>query len=134
YIWMISIVAALGGLLFGWDWVVIGGAKPFFEPYFNLPSIAGKWSENGLARLLGLTTEASLSGWANSCALLGCLAGSLLAGGLSDKFGRKKLLIFSAFLFGLSSVLTGWAGTFNQFVLWRILGGMAIGLASNLSP
>ena len=134
YIWVISIVAALGGLLFGWDWVVIGGAKPFFEPYFNLPKIAAQWNQSPLARLLGLTTEAALSGWANSCALLGCLAGSLLAGGLSDKFGRKKLLIFSAFLFAISSVLTGWAGSFNEFVSWRIIGGMAIGMASNLSP
>src|SRR3974390_161022 len=91
YVWMISVVAALGGLLFGWDWVVIGGAKPFFEPYFNLSEIAAQWSQNPFARLLGLTTEPALSGWANSCALLGCLAGSLLAGGLSDKFGRKKL-------------------------------------------
>jgi len=134
YIWLISLVAALGGLLFGWDWVVIGGAKPFFEPHFNLPAIAAQWREHSLARLLGLTTEATLSGWANSCALLGCLAGSLLAGGLSDKFGRKKLLIFSGFLFGASSVLTGWAGTFNEFVAWRMAGGVAIGMASNLSP
>ena len=51
YIWMISVVAALGGLLFGWDWVVIGGAKPFFEPHFNLPRIAGQWNEHALARL-----------------------------------------------------------------------------------
>src|ERR1035437_9494909 len=73
YVWMISLVAALGGLLFGWDWVVIGGAKPFFEGYFHL-------------------TDAAQSGWANSCALVGCLAGALIAGALSDKFGRKRLL------------------------------------------
>jgi sugar porter (SP) family MFS transporter len=134
YIWLISVVAALGGLLFGWDWVVIGGAKPFFEPYFDLPAIARQWSHHSLARMLGLTTEATLSGWANSCALLGCLAGSLLAGGLSDRSGRKKLLVFSASLFAASSLLTGWAGSFNQFITWRILGGVAIGMASNLSP
>lgn len=134
YVWRISFVAAMGGLLFGWDWVVIGGAKPFFEPYFNLPAIAREWQQFALARGLGLTTEAALSGWANSCALLGCLLGSLLVGGLSDKFGRKKLLIFAAFLFGISSVLTGWATGFERFVLWRILGGVAIGMASNLSP
>src|SRR5215470_8311799 len=104
YIWIISAVAALGGLLFGWDWVVIGGAKPFFEPYFNLSIIAAQWGQSPLARFLGLTSEAALSGWANSSALLGCLAGSLLAGGLSDKFGRKKLLIFSGFVFAISSV------------------------------
>jgi sugar porter (SP) family MFS transporter len=134
YVWSISIVAAMGGLLFGWDWVVIGGAKPFFEPYFNLAEIAAQWSEASLPRALGLTTEATLSGWANSCALLGCLAGSLVAGGLSDKFGRKKLLVLSAFLFAASSALTGWAGSFNLFILWRMLGGVAIGMASNLSP
>lgn len=134
YVWMISIVAALGGLLFGWDWVVIGGAKPFFEPYFDLPKIAAQWDQNWLAHALRLNTPEALSGWANSCALLGCLAGSLVAGGLSDKFGRKKLLILSALLFAVSSVLTGWAVTFNQFVAWRMLGGVAIGMASNLSP
>jgi SP family xylose:H+ symportor-like MFS transporter len=134
YIWTISTVAALGGLLFGWDWVVIGGAKPFFEPHFNLSAVAGYWGQHSVARFFGLTTEAALSGWANSCALLGCLLGSLAAGALSDKFGRKKLLIFSGFLFGISSVATGWAGAFNQFVTWRILGGVAIGMASNLSP
>jgi len=134
YIWLISVVAALGGLLFGWDWVVIGGAKPFFEPFFNLAEIARQWEHHALARAVGLVTPEALSGWANSCALLGCLLGSLLAGGLSDKFGRKRLLIFAAFLFAVSSVLTGWAGSFNLFVVWRILGGVAIGMASNLSP
>ena len=134
YLWLVSAVAALGGLLFGWDWVVIGGAKPFFEPYFNLEMIAQQWSRNALARLVGLTSQATLSGWVNSCALLGCLAGSLLAGVATDKLGRKKLLIFSAFLFATSSVLTGWARGFNEFVLWRIAGGVAIGMASNLSP
>jgi len=134
YVWTISAVAALGGLLFGWDWVVIGGAKPFFEPYFNLANIATQWSHHALARVLGLTTEPALSGWANSCALLGCLLGSLAAGAMSDKFGRKKLLVFSGFLFALSSIATGWAGSFNQFVTWRILGGVSIGMASNLSP
>jgi SP family xylose:H+ symportor-like MFS transporter len=115
YVWMISLVAAMGGLLFGYDWVVIGGAKPFFEKFFNL------------------TSEAQI-GWANSCALLGCLIGSIISGALSDKFGRKKLLLVSAFLFAVSSILTGWAGSFNTFVAWRILGGVAIGMASNLSP
>ena len=134
YVWLIAVVAALGGLLFGWDWVVIGGAKPFFEPHFHLAALAEQWSGHGLPRALGLTTEAALSGWANSCALLGCLVGSLLAGGLSDTFGRKKLLIAAAFLFAASSGLTGWAGSFNQFVGWRMAGGVAIGMASNLSP
>jgi sugar porter (SP) family MFS transporter len=116
YIWLISIVAALGGLLFGWDWVVIGGAKPFFERYFHIE------------------TNAALSGWANSCALIGCLLGALMTGVLSDKFGRRRLLAISAGLFAITSVGNGLAETFGIFILWRILGGVAIGLASGLSP
>jgi len=115
YIWTISVVAAMGGLLFGYDWVVIGGAKPFFERYFEL------------------TSEFS-RGWANSCALIGCLAGALIAGALSDRFGRKRLLIVSAFLFAVTSVGNGLAPDFTTFIVWRMLGGVAIGLASNLSP
>jgi len=115
YVLAISLVAALGGLLFGYDWVVIGGAKPFFESYFAI-------------------ADQALRGWVNSCALLGCLAGALLAGGLSDWLGRKKLLLASAILFGASSVLTGWADSVGGFVLWRIAGGVAIGMASALSP
>jgi MFS transporter, SP family, xylose:H+ symportor len=115
YLWTIALVAALGGLLFGYDWVVIGGAKPFYEVYFHL-------------------TSEALIGWANSCALLGCFAGSILAGSASDRLGRKIILIFCALLFAISSVLTGWAHAFAAFILWRILGGVAIGLASNVSP
>ncbi len=115
YIWLISSVAALGGLLFGWDWVVIGGAKPFFQRYF------------------ALTSEAQI-GWANSCALIGCLVGALVAGALSDKFGRKKLLILSALIFAVTSLGNALAENFSIFIFWRMLGGVAIGLASNLSP
>src|SRR5882757_5218646 len=115
YVWLISVVAAMGGLLFGWDWVVIGGAKPFFQRYF------------------ALTTESQI-GWANSCALIGCLVGALAAGALSDKFGRKKLLILAAFLFAVTSLGNALANNFSIFIAWRILGGTAIGLASSLSP
>ena len=115
FIWTISIIVAFGGLLFGYDWVVIGGAKPFFERYFHL-------------------TTATQSGWANSCALIGCLVGALVAGALSDKFGRKRLLIAAAFGFAVTSIGNALASDFSIFVAWRILGGVAIGLASNLSP
>ena len=115
YVWPICAVAALGGLLFGYDWVVIGGAKPFYEIFFGLESV-------------------KLVGWANSCALVGCLIGSAASGALSERWGRKKLLILSAFLFAVSSLLTGWASSFPGFVAWRILGGVAIGMASNVSP
>ncbi|MDE3066923.1 MAG: sugar porter family MFS transporter [Verrucomicrobiota bacterium] len=115
YVWLISIIAALGGLLFGYDWIVISGTDLFYEAHFHLTS--------------------SLDiGWAKSSALLGCLLGALLAGALSDRFGRKRLLALSALLFAVSSVATGLAGTFGLFVFWRIVGGSAIGLASNLSP
>lgn len=115
YIWGIASIAALGGLLFGYDWVVIGGAKPFYERFFHL------------------TSEVQV-GWANSCALIGCLLGSLVAGTLSDSAGRKKTLLCSALLFTFSSLLTGWSYSFVAFVAWRIVGGVAIGLASNVCP
>ena len=115
YVWGIALVAALGGLLFGYDWVVIGGARQFFEIYFHLDSAAAV-------------------GWANSCALVGCFAGSLVAGVLGNRYGRKPVLLVSAVLFAVSSVLTGWAFSFSTFIVWRIVGGVAIGLTSNTSP
>src|SRR5215210_2350071 len=81
YLWLIATTAALGGLLFGYDWVVIGGAAPFYEKFFSLANASDK-------------------GWAQSCALIGCLLGALASGGLSDRFGRKRLLLLSAVLFG----------------------------------
>lgn len=111
----IASIAALGGLLFGYDWVVIGGAKPFYELYFHL------------------NTD-TLIGWANSCALLGCLIGSSFSGMMSEYLGRKKVLLISGILFAISSVLTGWSYSLPAFVSWRITGGVAIGLASNISP
>ena len=115
YVWGIATVAALGGLLFGYDWVVIGGAKPFYEAHFGLVS-------------------PQLQGWAMSCALVGCLVGAMLSGLLSERFGRKPALLAAALVFTVSSIGTGLAGSFDAFVLWRICGGMAIGLASSLSP
>ncbi len=115
YVWLAAAAGALGGLLFGYDWVVIGGAKPFYERYFQLDS-------------------PSLQGWAMSCALIGCLIGSVSSGGLSNHFGRRRLLTLSAFIFGVSSLGTGLAGHFTTFVAWRMTGGYAIGLASGIAP
>ena len=115
YIWIVASIAALGGFLFGYDWVVIGGAKPFYEKFFAL-------------------TLPSQQGWAMSCALIGCLLGALASGALSEKYGRKRPLILAAVIFCLSSIGTAMAGHFQVFVFWRILGGFAIGLASSLSP
>jgi SP family sugar porter-like MFS transporter len=115
YVWLSASAGALGGLLFGYDWVVIGGAKPFYELYLHLDS-------------------PGLQGWAMSCALIGCLFGAVASGALSDRFGRKRLLGLAALLFLVSSLGTGLADTFLTFVAWRILGGFAIGMASNISP
>jgi SP family arabinose:H+ symporter-like MFS transporter len=117
FIWLVCLVAAMGGLLFGYDWVVIGGAKPFYEPYF------------------GITDETPfLRGWAQSSALIGCLVGAILAGIISDKSGRKRLLILSGLLFTASAVGTAFAWSFFFFNVFRIIGGIGIGLASSLSP
>lgn len=116
YIYMISMVSAMGGLLFGYDWVVIGGAKPFYEQFFDIAD------------------NPSMQGWAMSSALIGCLVGAALSGLLSDKYGRKRLLIFSAFLFTLSAMGTGATSGYTMFIVYRVLGGVGIGLASNLSP
>ena len=115
YIFAIALTAALGGLMFGYDWVVIGGAELFYEKYFHLAS-------------------ALQVGWAMSSALIGALTGALFAGALSDKFGRKPLLIISGLLFVVTSIGTGLAPNFLFFVANRLLGGVAIGIASNLSP
>jgi len=115
YIWLISMTAALGGFLFGYDWVVIGGAKPFYEPYFNITSAADQ-------------------GWGTSSALVGCMAGAILCIFLSDRFGRKRLLIFSGFLFSLSALGTALTVSFFGFNVYRILGGIGMGIALNLSP
>lgn len=115
YIFAIALTAALGGLMFGYDWVVIGGAELFYEKYFHLQN-------------------AMQIGWAMSSALVGALFGATFAGVLSDKFGRKPLLLVSGFLFVLTSLGTGLAPTFNFFIVNRLLGGIAIGIASCLSP
>lgn len=116
YLWLICWISAMGGLLFGYDWVVIGGAKIFYEPFFQLEG------------------SAQLRGWAMSSALVGCLAGAVLSGRWSDRYGRKKMLVIASFLFSLSAYGTSVVDTFTPFILYRIIGGMGIGIASNISP
>ena len=116
YLFLICLVSAMGGLLFGYDWVVVGGAKIFYEPFFHL--------EN----------SAALRGWAMSSALVGCLVGALLSGSWSDRYGRKKMLIVASALFVASAVGTGAVDSFFWFNVYRIVGGLGIGIASNVSP
>jgi sugar porter (SP) family MFS transporter len=112
----ITLVSAMGGLLFGYDWVVIGGAKPFYERFFDI------------------LQSPNLQGWAMSSALIGCLFGALFSGYLADRFGRKVPLIFAASLFTLSAIGTGAVSQFIPFIIYRIIGGLAIGIASAISP
>jgi len=112
----ISLVSAMGGLLFGYDYVVIGGAKPFYERFFDITSSAG------------------LQAWAMSSALAGCIIGAVVSGLVSDKYGRKKALLSSAFLFIITSLGTGLSQSFTLFICFRLLGGIGIGLASAISP
>ena len=106
----------MGGLLFGYDWVVIGGAKPFYELYYH---ISDSPSEQGLAMTI---------------ALLGCLIGAMVCGTLADRIGRKRLLIVSAAIFFLTAIATGMADSFTTFLVARFFGGIGIGVASGLSP
>lgn len=134
YLWMISIVAALGGLLFGYDWVVIGGAAKFYEAFFHLKDTASSVAADATFWQKVMANAVSPVGWAQSCALLGCLFGALISGAASDRFGRKPVLIAAAANFVISSAGIAFAQSFQMFVAWRILGGVSIGLASNISP
>lgn len=116
FLYFICAVSAMGGLLFGYDWVVIGGAKPFYELYF------------------GISDSPLMQGVAMSTALVGCLIGAMLAGAAADKYGRKPLLMVSAVLFTVSAIATGLFNDFYLFNIARLLGGIGIGVASALSP
>ena len=106
----------MGGLLFGYDWVVIGGAKPFYEEFFHI----------GASPLL--------QGVAMTTALIGCLVGAMVAGAAADRWGRKPLLTTAAVLFTVSAIGTGLFDDFTLFNIARFVGGVGIGVASALSP
>jgi sugar porter (SP) family MFS transporter len=114
YLLTISVVTALGGLLFGFDISVISGTIPFIQEFFGLSE--------------------AMKGWVVSSALLGCILGASQVGKLGDRFGRKKVLFVTAVLFAVSAVGTALAGSIPGFVFYRILGGLAVGGASVLAP
>ena len=116
FLYFICAVSAMGGLLFGYDWVVIGGAKPFYELFF------------------GISDSPVMQGVAMSSALIGCLVGAMVAGAAADKYGRKPLLTTAAVLFTVSAIGTGLFNDFTLFNIARFVGGMGIGVASALAP
>ena len=116
FLFFICAVSAMGGLLFGYDWVVIGGAKPFYELYF------------------GISHSPVMQGVAMTTALIGCLVGAMAAGAAADRYGRKPLLMVSAVLFTVSAIATGLFNDFTMFNIARFIGGMGIGVASALAP
>ena len=116
FLYFICAVSAMGGLLFGYDWVVIGGAKPFYELYF------------------GIGNSPVMQGVAMTMALIGCLVGAMVAGWAADKYGRKPLLMVSAVLFTVSAIGTGLFSDFTLFNIARFIGGVGIGVASALAP
>ena len=109
-----TIASALGGLLFGYDTVIINGAMLDLVKYFNLTP--------------------AIQGWTVSSALVGCILGTILIGKPGDKFGAQRLLQLLAVLFFASSVGCGLAPTIDVFILFRFIGGLAIGGASVLCP
>lgn len=114
FIYQCTLVAAIGGLLFGYDTAVVAGAIGFIQEKYQL--------------------SAAMTGWAASCALIGCMIGAMVAGGLSDKLGRRKVLMISAWAFAISSVGIMAPMGLTSFIVFRMIGGIGIGIASILSP
>lgn len=114
YVLTISLVAALGGLMFGYDTAVISGVIGSLQKKFELSTL--------------------MMGWAASSAIWGCIVGVLVAGYVSDKIGRKKTLIMTAILFLASSIIAAVPENLTQFLIGRFIGGLGIGAASIVSP
>lgn len=114
HVYQLSAIAALGGVLFGFDLVIISGTVSFFQEHFRLSEFQ--------------------TGWAVGCINLGAAIGALLGGWLSELIGRKKLLMACAILFAVTGVGTGWANTFDSFITFRMLSGVAVGSAALVCP
>jgi len=110
----LAIIAALGGFLFGYDTAIISGTIGLVKTQFNLSAV--------------------MEGWYVSSALVGTILGVSVAGILSDKFGRKNMLFMSGIFFALSAIGCAISGSFNGLVVYRLIGGMGVGVASMLSP
>lgn len=114
FVVLISVVATLGGFLFGFDSGVINGTVDGLRIAFDSDSVS--------------------TGFNVASMLLGCAAGAFIAGNLADRFGRRNILVMAAVFFVASAWGSGVAGTSAEFVFWRILGGLAVGASSILSP
>jgi len=114
YLYLVCLVAALGGFLFGFDTAVISGTISLVKSDFNLSPVS--------------------EGWFVSCALLGCIIGVGFSGKLSDQYGRKIVLILSAVLFLASAVGCMFSASFAMLIIFRLIGGLGIGVASMVSP
>lgn len=114
YLYLVCLVAALGGFLFGFDTAVISGTVSLVKADFSLDVIN--------------------EGWFVSCALLGCIIGVSFSGKLSDKYGRKIVMILSAVMFLASALGCMLSATFTQLIIFRLVGGLGIGVASMVSP
>ncbi len=114
FIWWLTLTASLGGLLFGYDTAVISGTLSMVKAQFGL--------------------NAALEGWYVSSALVGCIIGVSFAGWLSDRYGRKKVLLVAAILFSISAVGCALVSSFSALAIYRLIGGMGVGIASMLSP
>jgi SP family xylose:H+ symportor-like MFS transporter len=114
YILIISFISALGGYLFGFDFAVISGALPFLKTQFGL--------------------NAYWEGFTTGCLALGCIAGCIIAGRISDSFGRRTGLMVAALIFAVSSLTMAFAPTLTFFIISRFVAGIGVGMASMLSP
>jgi SP family arabinose:H+ symporter-like MFS transporter len=114
YLGLITVVASLGGLLFGFDMAVISGVLPFVRKQFDLTALQ--------------------EGWFVSSALVGCIIGVAFSGDLSDRLGRKKLLFLSAFLFLISAVGCALIHSLSLLITFRLIGGLGVGIASIVVP
>ncbi len=114
YVFFVSTVVGLGGILFGYDLVIISGAVPFFTKHFSL-SVAA-------------------TGWAVGCINLGAATGAILSGWVAERVGRKTTLLLCAFLFAVTGLGTGWASSFEWFIISRLASGVAVGTAALVCP